>query len=67
MLDCLLSFAKVAHSNNYVCSKMNEGKEINISQGRHPVIEQHLPLGDSYVPNDVLLNNDKQQIMMITS
>ena len=65
-LDCLLSFAKVAHSNNYVCPKMNEGKEINISQGRHPVIEQHLPLGDSYVPNDVLLNNDKQQIMMIT-
>ena len=65
-LDCLLSFAKVAHSNNYVCPKMNEGKEINISQGRHPVIEQHLPLGDSYVPNDVMLNNDKQQIMMIT-
>ena len=65
-LDCLLSFAKVAHSNNYVCPKMNEGKEINISQGRHPVIEQHLTLGDSYVPNDVMLNNDKQQIMMIT-
>ena len=65
-LDCLLSFAKVAKSNNYVCPIMNDGKEINISQGRHPVIEQHLPLGDSYIPNDVLLNNDQQQIMMIT-
>lgn len=65
-LDCLLSFAKVAKSNNYVCPIMNDGKEINISQGRHPVIEQHLPLGDSYIPNDVLLNNDLQQIMMIT-
>ncbi len=65
-LDCLLSFAKVAKSNNYVCPIMNDGKEINISQGRHPVIEQHLPLGDTYIPNDVLLNNDQQQIMMIT-
>jgi len=65
-LDCLLSFAKVAKSNNYVCPIMNDGKEINITQGRHPVIEQHLPLGDTYIPNDVLLNNDQQQIMMIT-
>ena len=65
-LDCLLSFARVAKSNNYVCPIMNDGKEINITQGRHPVIEQHLPLGDTYIPNDVLLNNDQQQIMMIT-
>ena len=65
-LDCLLSFAKVAIANNYVCPIMNDGKEINITQGRHPVIEQHLPLGESYVPNDVFLNNEQQQIMMIT-
>ena len=65
-IDCLLSFAKVALANNYCCPTINEGFEIDIKQGRHPVIEQHLPLGENYIPNDVLLNTDKQQIMMIT-
>jgi DNA mismatch repair protein MutS len=65
-IDCLLSFAKVALTNNYCCPTINEGFEIDIKQGRHPVIEQHLPLGENYIPNDVLLNTDKQQIMMIT-
>ena len=65
-IDCLLSFAKVALTNNYCCPTINEGFEIDIKQGRHPVIEQHLSLGENYIPNDVLLNTDKQQIMMIT-
>ena len=65
-VDCLLSFAKVALTNNYCCPTINEGFEIDIKQGRHPVIEQHLPLGENYIPNNVLLNTDQQQIMMIT-
>ncbi|MFL2571333.1 MAG: DNA mismatch repair protein MutS [Parvicellaceae bacterium] len=65
-LDCLMSFAKVAVVNNYCCPELNDGLEINIKQGRHPVIEQHLPIGENYIPNDVLLNDQQQQIMMIT-
>ena len=65
-IDCLLSFAKVALTNNYCCPTLNEGFEIDIKQGRHPVIEQHLPIGENYIPNNVLLNTDDQQIMMIT-
>ena len=65
-LDCLMSFAKVAVVNNYCRPELNDGLEINIKQGRHPVIEQHLPIGENYIPNDVLLNDQQQQIMMIT-
>ena len=65
-LDCLLSFAKVAIRHNYCRPQMNEGNIMDIKEGRHPVIEQHLDLGESYVPNDVYLDNDSQQILMIT-
>ncbi|MGB0423163.1 MAG: DNA mismatch repair protein MutS, partial [Flavobacteriales bacterium] len=65
-VDCLIAFAKIALKNNYVRPSLNDGFEINIKNGRHPVIEQHLPLGEAYVANDVLLNDDDQQIIMIT-
>ncbi len=65
-LDCLLSFSKVAIRHNYCRPQMNEGNVMDIKDGRHPVIEQHLDLGESYVPNDVYLDNDSQQILMIT-
>jgi DNA mismatch repair protein MutS len=65
-LDCLRSFAKGAVVNNYVRPVMNEGLAINIKQGRHPVLEKQLPLGDSYIPNDVFLDDEEQQIIMIT-
>lgn len=65
-LDCLVSFAETAVQNNYVRPEVNQSFTIDIKQGRHPVIEQHLPLGESYVANDVYLDNDEQQIMMIT-
>ncbi len=65
-LDCLLSFAKVAIKQNYCRPEINNSKIIDIKEGRHPVIEQHLELGESYVPNDVYLDNESQQIMMIT-
>ena len=65
-LDCLLSFAKVSVLNNYCKPEINDSFELKISDGRHPVIEQHLPLGEEYIPNDVLLNAKEQQIMMIT-
>ena len=64
-LDCLLSFAKVSVLNNYCKPEINDSFELKISDGRHPVIEQHLPLGEEYIPNDVLLNAKEQQIMMI--
>lgn len=65
-LDCLLSFAKIAQKFNYVRPEMNEGFEIDIKAGRHPVIEQQLALGEDYVPNDVFLDKETQQILMIT-
>lgn len=65
-LDCLLSFANVAIRNNYCKPIVDDTLGIDIKQGRHPVIEQQLDLGDAYVPNDVFLDNDDQQIMMIT-
>lgn len=65
-LDCLLSFAKVANERNYVRPEINEGFAIDIKEGRHPVIEDQLPLGEAYVSNDVFLDNITQQIMMIT-
>jgi DNA mismatch repair protein MutS len=65
-LDCLLSFAGVATSNRYVKPDINESTQLDIRAGRHPVIEKQLPAGESYVPNDVYLDNDTQQIMIIT-
>lgn len=65
-LDCLISLALIAEKYNYVKPTLHLGYEIEIKGGRHPVIEQHLPLGESYVSNDVTLNQDEQQIIMIT-
>jgi DNA mismatch repair protein MutS len=65
-VDCLLSFAKLAKSNNYVMPEVNDSKVIDIKNGRHPVIEQNLPIGEEYIANDVFLDEEKQQIMMIT-
>jgi DNA mismatch repair protein MutS len=65
-LDCLLSFAQIAIDNNYTRPKLTNGKELQIKDGRHPVIEKELPLGEDYISNDVFLDNHKQQIIMIT-
>ena len=65
-LDCLLSLAKVALRYNYCRPKIDESFTIDIEKGRHPVIERHLPVGESYVPNDVYLDREEVQIMMIT-
>jgi DNA mismatch repair protein MutS len=65
-LDCLISLAAVALRNQYVCPELNEGTVLEIKGGRHPVIEQVLPSGESYVTNDVIMNRDDQQILMIT-
>ncbi|MFT7603757.1 MAG: DNA mismatch repair protein MutS, partial [Saprospiraceae bacterium] len=65
-LDCLQSFARVAIKNNYCKPEINDSHIIDIKDGRHAVIEQHLELGESYVPNDVYLDNEDQQILMIT-
>ena len=65
-IDCLLSFAKVAKENKYVRPEVNDSLTIDIRQGRHPVIEKQLPAGESYVANDVLLDNDTQQVIIIT-
>ncbi|MEZ5043528.1 MAG: DNA mismatch repair protein MutS [Saprospiraceae bacterium] len=65
-VDCLLSFAKVAQRNNYCRPTINDSFAIDIKAGRHPVIEQQLPLGESYIPNDVFLDNESQQVLMIT-
>ncbi len=65
-IDCLLSFAKLANRNRYVEPVLDESKDIEIVQGRHPVIEKQLAVGEQYVPNDVSLDPDGQQIIMIT-
>lgn len=65
-LDCLLSFAKAAESNRYIRPLVDESDVIDIKGGRHPVIEKQLPLGEVYVANDVYLDEDKQQIIIIT-
>lgn len=65
-LDTLSSLAKVAIRNKYNRPLVTEGYDIKIKQGRHPVIEQHLKLEEDYIPNDLFLSNDKQQIIMIT-
>ncbi|GAA0892010.1 DNA mismatch repair protein MutS [Fulvivirga kasyanovii] len=65
-VDCLNSFAIIARNNKYVMPEVNDSTAIDIKEGRHPVIEKQLPLGESYIPNDVFLDNDHQQIMVIT-
>ena len=65
-LDCLMSFATVAVENKYVCPDINDSLVVDIRQGRHPVIEKQLALDEEYVPNDVLLDNNDQQIIILT-
>ncbi|WP_350285009.1 DNA mismatch repair protein MutS [uncultured Croceitalea sp.] len=65
-LDCLCGFAQLARDNNYVLPEIDDSTHLNIREGRHPVIEKQLPLGESYITNDVVLNRDHQQIIMIT-
>ena len=65
-LDCLNAFAKVALRNSYRKPEVNESHRLRIVQGRHPVIEAHLPLGESYIPNDLDIDNREEQILLIT-
>ncbi len=65
-LDCLAAFAQMAIENRYVCPVLDESFELQIVNGRHPVIEKQLPVGTPYVANDVFLNRETQQLIMIT-
>lgn len=65
-LDCLMSFASVAQANRYSKPEINDSLIVDIRSGRHPVIEKQLPLGETYVPNDILLDSEKEQILIIT-
>lgn len=65
-IDCLHSFATVSAENNYVRPVLDDSKIIDIREGRHPVIEKQLPAGESYIPNDLFLDNDDQQIIILT-
>ncbi|SHO62083.1 DNA mismatch repair protein MutS [Algoriphagus zhangzhouensis] len=65
-LDALLSFAKVALTNNYCRPKVSDTETLEIKDGRHPVIEKQLPPGEDYIPNDIYLDHDSQQIIIIT-
>lgn len=65
-LDCLTSFAQLADENDYVCPVIDDSYELEITNGRHPVIEKQLPVGVPYVANDVFLDRETQQIIMIT-
>lgn len=65
-LDCLLSFTIVAEQNKYVCPEVNDSLKISITEGRHPVIEKQLPFGEKYVSNSIELDNDSQQIIILT-
>ena len=65
-LDCLCGFAQLAREYRYVAPQMSDATDLQITQGRHPVIERQLPPGQAYVPNDLLLNREDQQILMIT-
>lgn len=66
VLDCILSFAHIATKYNYCRPDVDESYELSLKEARHPVIERQLPLGQTYVPNDISLSNDDTQIMMIT-
>ena len=65
-IDCLLSFAKAAEANKYIRPVVSDSDKIDIKGGRHPVIEKQLPLGEPYIANDVYLDDEKQQIIIIT-
>ncbi len=65
-LDCLQSFAVISAENKYVRPSLNDSRILEITEGRHPVIEKHLPAGESYVPNDLLLDIEDQQIIILT-
>lgn len=65
-LDCLCGFASLAKTNNYSYPKIDDSFELDIKEGRHPVIEKQLPLGEAYIANDVYLDRESQQIIMIT-
>ncbi|RTY87023.1 DNA mismatch repair protein MutS [Flavobacterium sp. GT3R68] len=65
-LDCLTSFTQLAIENKYVCPELDETFELDIKNGRHPVIEKQLPVGTPYIANDVYLDRDTQQLIMIT-
>ncbi len=65
-LDCLLSFANVARENHYIRPVIEDNDVLDIRQGRHPVIEKQLPIGEKYIANDVMLDSDTQQIIIIT-
>jgi len=65
-LDCLQSFALISKENNYVRPVLNDSRILEIKDGRHPVIEKQLPAGESYVPNDLVLDTDDQQIIILT-
>jgi DNA mismatch repair protein MutS len=65
-IDCLCSFAEIAKQNNYVRPQLDESTDLEIKNGRHPVIEKQLPIGEEYIANDVALNTHLQQIIMIT-
>ncbi len=66
VIDCLVSFALIAKANRYAKPEINESMAIDIKNGRHPVIEKQLPVGESYIPNDIYLDNETQQILVIT-
>ena len=65
-LDCLQSFAVISSENNYIRPVLNDTRILDITEGRHPVIEKQLPVGESYVPNDMLLDTEDQQIIILT-
>ncbi len=65
-LDCLSGFARLSMQNRYNCPVVDDSMVVDIVSGRHPVIERQMSLGEEYIPNDVMLNNDNQQIMIIT-
>ena len=65
-LDCLLAFANVAGANKYIRPIVEDSDVLDIKQGRHPVIEKQLPVGEKYIANDVYLDTDSQQIIIIT-
>ena len=65
-LDCLTSFAQLAIENKYICPELDETYELDIKNGRHPVIEKQLPVGTPYIANDVYLDREIQQLIMIT-
>ncbi len=65
-LDCIQSFAEVAFRNNYAKPEVRDTDVLDIKKGRHPVVEKSLPLGEPFIPNDILLDNSEQQILIIT-